>query len=137
MARKQKFRPGQVIAALNQCNGLIFLAAERLGCSARTVFNYANRYPSIRAAIEEKKGKRLDVAEATLDKAVLEGEAWAVQFLLRTQGKERGYGDHQQYEYSGKDGRDLYPVEMFIAAAIKHAKQNVNGSTNGESAAGA
>jgi hypothetical protein len=127
MARSQKFTAAQVIATLNQCNGLIFLAADRLGCTTATVQNYAHRYPSVRAAIEEKKGKRLDMAEAKLDQAVLDGEAWAVQFLLRTQGKHRGYGDSQQHEHTGRDGKDLYPVEAFVAAAIKHAKENANG----------
>jgi hypothetical protein len=132
MAGKQKFTPGQVIAALNHCSGLIFLAADRLGCTSRTVFNYANRYPSIRTAIDEKKGKRLDVAEAKLDAAVLAGEPWAIQFLLRTQGRDRGYGECHQHEHMGKDGRDLYPVEAFVAAAIKHAREKAGGSANGE-----
>jgi hypothetical protein len=134
---KQKFTPGQVIAALNQANGLIFVAAGRLGCTSATVINYANRYPSIRDAIEEKKGRRLDVAEAKLDAAVLAGEAWAVQFLLRTQGRHRGYGESQQHEHTGRDGKDLYPVEAFVAAAIKHAKEHAGGSANGERTTGA
>jgi hypothetical protein len=137
MARPQQFTAAQVIAALDQCNGLIFLAAGRLGCTTMTVRNYAHRYPSVRAAIEEKRGKRLDVAEAKLDQAVLDGEAWAVQFLLRTQGKHRGYGDSRQLEHLGRDGRDLYPVEAFVAAAIKHARESAGGSANGERTAGA
>ncbi|MEI8016283.1 MAG: hypothetical protein D4R81_07615 [Nitrospiraceae bacterium] len=33
----------------------------------------------------------LDEAEAALHKAVMRGEAWAVCFTLKTQGKGRGY----------------------------------------------
>jgi hypothetical protein len=132
MARPQQFTAAQVTEALNECNGLIFLAAARLGCTTMTVRNYAHRYASVRDAIEEKKGRRLDVAEAKLDAAVLAGEPWAIQFLLRTQGRDRGYGESHQHEHMGKDGRDLYPVEAFVAAAIKHARENAGGSANGE-----
>lgn len=42
----------------------------------------------------------LDHAESSLQKAVLKGEAWAVCFFLKTQGKSRGYtnaGAHPLY----------------------------------------
>jgi hypothetical protein len=127
MAGKQRFTAAQVIAALKQCSGLIFRAADRLNCTSHTIINYANRYPSIRTAIDERRGRRVDIGEAKLDAAVLAGEPWAIQFLLRTQGKHRGYGDSQQHEHMGRDGKELYPVEAFVAAAIKHAKENANG----------
>jgi hypothetical protein len=91
MAKKEQLTPEQVIEALTATGGLAYVAAERLGVSARTVYNYANRYATVREAIQHQKGKRLDAAEASLWKAVLAGEAWAVCFYLKTQGKERGY----------------------------------------------
>ena len=91
MAGKQRYTVGQVAEALDACKGLIYLAARRLGCTSATVINYTNRYPSLRAIVAEFRGRRVDAAEAALDKAVLAGEPWAVLFLLRTQGKDRGY----------------------------------------------
>jgi hypothetical protein len=132
MAGKQRYSICEVIAALNRCDGLIFRTAGQLGCTSMTIRNYASRYPAVRAAIEERRGRRVDIAEAKLDQAVLDGEAWAVQFLLRTQGKHRGYGDTRQLEHLGRDGSDLYPVEAFVAAAIKHAREGAGGSANGE-----
>lgn len=35
--------------------------------------------------------KRLDIAEVALTLAVLNGEPWAIKFMLSTQGKARGY----------------------------------------------
>jgi hypothetical protein len=102
MARKQRYTSEQVQNTLVACNGLVYLAAERLGCASTTICNYMNRYPSIRRVVLEKRGKRVDVAEAALDKAVLAGEAWAVQFLLKTQAKDRGYVERQ--EVTGADG---------------------------------
>jgi len=100
MAGKKRYTVKEVVAALHACQGLVYLAAEKLGCTSATIINYQNRYPSIRAVVLEKRGRRVDVAEAALDKAVLNGEAWAVQFLLRTQGKDRGYGDRQEIAHT-------------------------------------
>ena len=44
----------------------------------------------------------LDVGELSLLRAVQNGEAWAVCFLLKTQGKQRGY--IERAEISGPDG---------------------------------
>jgi len=38
----------------------------------------------------------LDNAESVLYKAVLNGEAWAVCFFLKCQGKSRGYIERQE-----------------------------------------
>jgi len=35
--------------------------------------------------------KRLDIAEVALTIAVMNGEPWAIKYLLSTQGKARGY----------------------------------------------
>jgi hypothetical protein len=98
MARKFRYTVEQVLGALNACNGLVYLAAEKLGCTSQTICNYQNRHACIREAVLEKRGRRVDIGEAMLDKAVLAGEGWAVQFLLRTQGKDRGYVQAVQME---------------------------------------
>lgn len=102
MATKFKFTPEQVAEAVISTNGMAFLAADKLGCSAQTIYNYANRHKIVKEAFEHQKGKRLDVAESALWRAILEGESWAVCFYLKTQGKARGYVERQ--EVTGKDG---------------------------------
>jgi hypothetical protein len=98
MARKIRYTVEQVLEALTACNGLVYLAAERLGCCSQTICNYQNRHPTIRAAVLERRGKRVDVAEAALDKAVLNGEGWAIRFILSTMGRDRGYQPALQLE---------------------------------------
>jgi hypothetical protein len=125
MARKQRYTCAEVQQALIACNGLIYLAAEKLGCSSKTVLNYCGRYPSIREVVAEKRGKRVDVGEAALDKAVLAGEAWAVQFLLRTQGKDRGYVERYDHRHGGAE--DLPPIRFSLedaVAALQRAKRD-------------
>jgi len=105
MAGKQRYTVEEVSAALKACNGLLFLAAEKLGCDSRTVINYLKRYARLRQEVAERRGRRVDIGEAALDQAVLAGEAWAVQFLLRTQAKDRGYVERS--ELTGADGGPL------------------------------
>lgn len=93
MAKPLKFKPSQVVQALEETRGMIYLAAERLGCHPETVYNYAKRYASVRAAINRHRGRTTDIAELKLYQAISDGESWAIQYYLRTQGKSRGYGE--------------------------------------------
>lgn len=91
MPKKLSLSPGDIIKALRDTNGMVYLAAERLGVSYMTVYRRAKRIPAIQEEIDRAKGKRLDVAETKLWDAVLQGQAWAICFYLKTQGKARGY----------------------------------------------
>ena len=95
----------QVIDALNETKGMVYLAAERLGCEAKTIYNYRDRYPAVRAAMEQQDGKINDVAEMKLYQALMAGEAWAVQFRLRMKARDRGYAE--RHEVTGADGNAL------------------------------
>jgi hypothetical protein len=134
MAGKQRYTVAEVIEALNDCNGLLYLAADKLGCTSETIINYKNRYPTIAEAVREKRGKRVDIAEASLDKAVKKGEAWAVQFLLRTQAKDRGYVERQ--ELTGEDGAPIrFSLEQAIEALNKADHDRMPDSYRGNGAA--
>ena len=102
MADKQRFTAEQVCEALRETKGMVYLAAKRLGVTGATVYNYRDRYASVRAVIEEQSGEVDDVAEMTLYKAIVAGEPWAIQFRLRTKGKTRGYTERT--EVTGADG---------------------------------
>ena len=98
MATRQKFSQQQVIDALRETKGMIYLAAKRLGCDAKTIYNYRDRYPAVRAEMEQQDGEVDDAAEMVLYKAIMAGEPWAVQFRLRTKGKGRGYVERVQQD---------------------------------------
>ena len=96
MAGKQRFTPKQVADTLTETRGMVFLAAKKLGCSDDTIYNYAKRYKAVGDALRQQRGQFVDMAELKLWNAVNEGEAWAVQFALRTLGKERGYVERSE-----------------------------------------
>ena len=104
MSKRQKYTQAQVIDALRETKGMVYLAAKRLGCEAQTIYNYRDRYPAVRAEMEQQDGEVDDAAEMVLYKAIMAGEPWAVQFRLRTKGKGRGYVERVQNEVSGPNG---------------------------------
>jgi len=104
MGTKQRYTQAQVIDALRETKGMVYLAAKRLGCEAQTIYNYRDRYPAVRAEMEQQDGEVDDAAEMKLYQAIIAGEPWAVQFRLRTKGKGRGYVERVQQEVSGPNG---------------------------------
>ena len=91
MARTERFKPAQVVKAIKETKGLVSLTAQRLRCDPETVRNYAKRHDTVALALKEEREAMLDIGELSLFNAVKAGEAWAVCFWLKTQGKKRGY----------------------------------------------
>ena len=92
----------KIIKALRESRGLVAVAARKLGCSRKTIYDRMAKSSEIREALEEAREFTTDVAEAALFRAIEQGEAWAVCFYLKTQGKGRGYVERQEVEHSGR-----------------------------------
>jgi hypothetical protein len=97
MPDKPHYTAAQMIAALHECKGMVFLAARRLGCSPQTIANYCKRYPSVQAAKDAERGELIDTAELKLWQSVEKGEAWGISLVLKTLGKERGYVERTEH----------------------------------------
>jgi hypothetical protein len=94
----EKYSYEQVVDAVVQAKGLTTVAARILKCSPDTVRRYQREYASVAAAFTEQRASVTDMAEAALFKAINEGQAWAVCFYLKTQGRDRGYIERHQIE---------------------------------------
>jgi hypothetical protein len=99
VANKDRYTVGQVIEALRKTKGMKGPAATVLGCHRDTVTNYEKRHPTVAQAIAEERESMTDVAELSLARAINKGEAWAVCFYLKTQGKNRGYVEKVQHGF--------------------------------------
>lgn len=104
MAGREKFTAAEIIAAIEKAHTAA-AAARVLGCNPQTIRNYADRYPTVAAALQASRDDMIDWAEVSLRKAVLNGEPWAVAMVLKTIGKNRGYTERQ--EITGADGDAL------------------------------
>ena len=100
--KPERYTTEQVIRALEATNGLVTLAARQLGCAPNTIRNYANRYPTVAQSLQEQREKFLDTAELALMSAVQKQEGWAVCFMLKTIGRNRGYVERQELNHSGE-----------------------------------
>ena len=75
--------------------------ARRHKVSRQAVSQYIKEHPVLQSVYDDAKEERLDVAEDSLLQAVKEREGWAVCFLLKCQGKSRGYIEHSDVMMSG------------------------------------
>ena len=113
---------------------MIYLAAKRLGCDAKTIYNYRDRYPAVRAEMEQQDGEVDDAAEMKLYQAIIAGEPWAVQFRLRTKGKGRGYVERVEQDIRGKDGGPVQFQVFDHTAATAAIARRSGGNRNASGA---
>ena len=89
--RRQRYTAKQVIEALTITRGMVYMAAEKLGCDPKTVYNYIDRYESVKEALDGANGRALDKSETALMKQIEKGNIIAIKYHLSTKGKHRGY----------------------------------------------
>jgi hypothetical protein len=97
----RKYTAEQVIAALGESHGMIAPAARSLGCSRDTIRRYLAEDAEIAQAIADEREATTDLAENKLRDAIIRGEAWAICFYLKCQGKSRGYVERAELTGSG------------------------------------
>jgi hypothetical protein len=95
MARPRVYTNEQMIAALTQTKGMVYLAARTMGCDPGTIFDRAKRSPAVAACIRTQRAEVVDTAELKLYSAILAGEPWAIRLCLTTLGRDRGYAEDE------------------------------------------
>lgn len=98
-----------VDAALRKCFGNMAGAARALGVDRITIWRWVKKHPQLNECLETMRETMLDNAETALSKAILAGEAWAVCFFLKTQGRRRGY--------TTSSGSTIHPILAEIRQA--------------------
>lgn len=99
-----KLNNKDIIDALRKTNGNLTLAGQLLGCTREAIRIRVNRFPEIKQVLDESRESVIDVAESALQRAVLNGEGWAIAFTLKTIGKRRGYVEKTEQEITGLMG---------------------------------
>lgn len=98
MGRNRQYTDAEMVAALTRTRGLVYLAADIVGCHYDTIYDRAKNSEAVAAAMRRERGKVVDVAESKLFEAIEAGEPWAVQFGLKNLGKDRGYFEKTEVE---------------------------------------
>ena len=95
MARTQKYKREDVIEAIRSGHTPTG-AANVLECHPDTIRNYAKRYKSVDKALRSERAQLVDLGETGLRSALLNRDAWAIAFTLKTIGKHLGYVERQE-----------------------------------------
>jgi len=106
----------EVVQALHDSHGLVSVAAATLGCTRQAVYKRIGASPAIAAARDDAREAMLDVAEQALYERVKAGDAWAVTFYLKTQGRGRGYGERAEIALPRDDAPSGAELPRRIAA---------------------
>jgi len=120
--RKKKIPLPIVLAELERCRGGVYLAAKNLKVSHVTMFNYLRDYPEAQAVVDAARGQVLDVAELGLAAAVQKGQPWAITFMLKTIGRNRGYNEKLELE-------NTKPVEVVTMSLTEWTERQTKAQT--------
>lgn len=98
-----RMRPeSEVIAQLKKSIGNVSHAARALGMSRAKLAERIARHPELREIVNDARQTMVDDAENALHASVINKEGWAVTFVLKTLGRDRGYVEKQEVEHSGE-----------------------------------
>jgi hypothetical protein len=82
-----------VAEKVRERRGNLAAVARDFGVTRQAVHDYVSRRPSLKSVVAECREAMIDHAESALHRAIFQGEAWAVCFFLKTQGRRRGYSE--------------------------------------------
>lgn len=97
----------QVAQAIRETNGLLTVAAKRLGVTRGRVSQYIMETETCAEAASSAIEGVKDLAEAKLYNAVNNGAAWAICFFLKCRAKDRGYIERVEYDPARMSDEDL------------------------------
>lgn len=99
------FTAAQVIEAVKGSRGFVTTIAKRLGCDRTYIYKLAEKFPTVKEAIEEEREGNKDFVEGKLMQQIEAGNITGIIFYLKTQAKDRGYIERQ--EITGADGNEV------------------------------
>lgn len=108
MAKKRRYTAKEVAEAIERTDGYVSKAADYLGCHVTTVYDYMNRYDTVKDAVKQVREKRHDFVENAIMRAIKADNVTAMIFYAKTQMKDRGYVERQ--EVTGADGKPI-PIQ--------------------------
>lgn len=103
MARLSK---NKVTEALKMYNGNMSKAAEACGVVRPYLYEYIKKN-DMWSIVEECREMVIDGLEDKAREVAMRGNTSMLQFLLKNQGRHRGYADRLDQQISGADGGDL------------------------------
>lgn len=106
----------EVLKAVKGSSGLVTAIAKRMACSRKHFYTLMKKWPEVAEAVEDEREGMKDFTEGQLMKNIRDGKEASIFFYLKTQCKDRGYVERQ--EWTGKDGGPM-EHKMTLADRLK------------------
>lgn len=97
-----KYDRDKFVEAVQGSGGILSTIAARLGVERYTVARWRDNLPEVQEIIADETEKTLDMAENGLIVAARDGDLKAINFLLSTKGKNRGFTTKVENNLSGE-----------------------------------
>ena len=91
--RRRRLSVSDVAYALRLSNGLVTETAKFLGVCSSTISKMIEDNSELRIVVNDSRVRLTDLAERRLYEKVDQGSEQSILFVMKTLGKERGYGD--------------------------------------------
>lgn len=129
--RKSKLDSELVAGALADNGGNIAAVARRFGVSRSRVHELVMKRPMLQRILHDARESSLDHAESALMRAVLGGDAWAICFFLKTQGRTRGYIERQEIQQDTKLTLSVVAEELSDEQLAQIVARDISASGGG------
>ena len=121
----------KIEAAMMESGGYVTSAAEALGCTRQTIYNWFEKCPELNKTRRFAQRDLLDLAKKTARQALRDGDKIMAIYILKSLGKNEGFAERR--EHTGKDGKDLNHTWEFITpeSSEVEVERSVSKRTNG------
>ena len=127
MSKPQQYSDEKIVSALRETKGMVYLAAQKVGCNPDTIYERAKTSPAVKDAIRTERGRVIDTAELKLFSAMMNSEPWAIRLTLASLGRSRGYGNSDAAELEQlhrKPSIDPDLAKKIAREAVEEARRN-------------
>jgi iron uptake system EfeUOB component EfeO/EfeM len=119
-APKRKLSVAILLEQIAAKKGNLAAIARAFQVTRQSVSEFVQKHDILKKAVIDAREVRLDDAEDKLGEAIESGEAWAICFFLKTQGKGRGYVERQEISQAE-------PVRLNIVRKVIGAHRDAGG----------
>lgn len=124
--RKPILNIASVAAAIAELSGNLAGVARRFNVDRNAVWKMVQKYPTLQQVVKDCREGIKDIAESALQRAIMQGEAWAICFFLKTQAKDRGY--LERYEIDTGERKSIIIIEEVVASPARISDQDAHGA---------
>lgn len=93
----------KLLVALEASLGVVTSACKKAGVGRTIFYNYMAEDPEFKKAVHDIQNVALDFAETKLHELIMNGNAPATIFYLKTKGRDRGYVERHEVTNMDRD----------------------------------